>query len=251
MRKGVRSTLIALFLIVIMPAGFYYYFYKDGLPKPIRLPKYIALTDEEGKVITEEKRSRGRSYLDTVYHTIPDFSFISNKNEVITQDVMEDKITVVDYFFSTCPGICIPMSNHMKAVQYQFIRHDDLLLLSHTVDPEYDTPEILDEYAERHDARYEKWKFLTGGKPELYHQARKGYFISASEGDGGVEDFIHSNKFVLVDKKKVIRGYYDGTDSTEVARLAEDIYILKLEYEKRDSIDYEVMPDKTYGSEKS
>jgi len=243
MRRGVISTLIAIFLIVIIPFGFYYYFYSDGLPKPIRLKKFIALTDENGQAITKPNTVRGRTFQDTVYHTIPDFSFISNKNEVITQDVMDDKIVVIDYFFTTCPGICIPMSDNLQKVQYQFIRHDDVLLLSHTVDPEYDTPEILDAYAQKHDARYEKWKFLTGEKPDLYHLARKGYFISASEGDGGVEDFIHSNKFVLVDKEKVIRGYYDGTDSTAVAKLAEDIYILKLEYEKpRDKIHYEVKP---------
>jgi len=246
MRRGIISTIIAVFLIVVIPFGFYYYFYSDGPPKPIRLNKYIALLDDEGNAITKEKKVRGRTFQDTVYHTIPDFSFISNKNEIITQEVMEDKIVVIDYFFTTCPGICIPMSQHMKAVQYQFIRHDDVLLLSHTVDPETDTPEVLDAYADKYDARYEKWKFLTGEKSELYHQARKGYFISATEGDGGIEDFIHSNKFVLVDKEKVIRGYYDGTDSTAVAKMAEDIYILKLEYRKpKDKIEYEVKPKET------
>jgi protein SCO1/2 len=120
----------------------------------------------------------------------------------------------------------------MQRIQRQFKNDDDIRLLSHTVDPERDDAERLAEYADMYEADSSKWFFVTGDKKALYHQARKGYFLNATEGDGGPEDFIHSERIVLVDKDKVIRGYYDGTDPESVNKLMVDIKILQLSYSR-------------------
>jgi len=143
---------------------------------------------------------------------------------------MDSMIVVVDYFFTTCPGICIPMSKNLFKVQEYFDANEKVKILSHTVDPETDNPATLKAYAELYNANPKQWTFLTGSKKDLYHQARKGYFITASEGNGGEEDFIHSEKLVLIDMHKNIRGYFDGTDMKDVEKLIQAIELLQLEH---------------------
>jgi protein SCO1/2 len=110
---------------------------------------------------------------------------------------------------------------------------EGIAILSHTVDPERDSVSVLRSYANHFQAIDKKWEFVTGNKKEIYNIARKGYFVSASEGDGGEEDFIHSPLFVLIDKQKHLRGYYDGTDSLEVNKLLIDIDVLLVESPKK------------------
>ncbi len=113
-----------------------------------------------------------------------------------------------------------------KQLDRVYKEQKDVLILSHTVDPETDTPEILKEYASKFKADPKRWVFLTGGKPDLYNLARTGYLLDAQEGNGGTEDFIHTQNFALIDKKGRIRGYYDGTDSSSVNELITDIDFL-------------------------
>jgi len=170
---------------------------------------------------------------DTLYHTLPAFRFVSHTGDSVSDTDFVGKYIVADYFFTTCQTICPIMSRHMEKVQSEFLQDSLIVLLSHTVDPENDSVPILREYARLHNAVPGKWYFLTGKKTELYAQARYGYLISALEGDGGPEDFIHSDKLVLIDKDRRIRGYYDGTDTKDVKRLIDEIEVLKIEYNDR------------------
>ena len=166
---------------------------------------------------------------DTVYHKVPPFSFVNQNGEVITEEYYKNKIYVVDYFFTTCLGPCPQMSEGMQYLQKMLKQVDDVKLLSHTVDPSHDTVNVLKEYAELYDADPNYWNLVTGSKTELYKQAREGYFLVATVGDGSDTDFIHSQKFVLVDREGVIRGYYDGTDGQELKRLITEINIIRYE----------------------
>ncbi len=172
----------------------------------------------------------GKEVIDTVYHSIPDFSFTNLDGRTISQKDLEGKIYVADYFFATCPGICPVMTSNMLRVQQKFKDRPDLFFISHTVDPDRDSAEALLEYALKVHADTSNWFFVTGDKKALYEQARRGYLIPAQEGDGGPEDFIHSEKLVLVDKNRHIRGFYDGTSVSSVDSLIEDIKVLMARY---------------------
>lgn len=168
-------------------------------------------------------------------HKVRDFSLTNQDGKTITAKDMEGKIYVVDFIFTTCEGICPRMSDNMVAV-YQAYRNDpEIMILSHTVDPKKDTVEQIKRYSLKYDADPNKWMFLTGAKSELYSMALDGYLISVA--DSTVEEvnptFIHSPYFILVDKEKAVRGFYDGTDKGKVNKLIEDIKELKKEYQKK------------------
>jgi protein SCO1/2 len=163
-------------------------------------------------------------------HKVMDFSFINQNADTFTQAQVEDKIYVADFFFTTCPSICPIMGKNLKKLSDKFINDDEVHFLSYTVDPEEDTPDVLKAYAQAIGANEAIWTFLTGNKKDLYHVAREGYKVTAMEGDGGEEDFIHTQNFVLIDKARQIRGYYDGTDSLEMRKLEKDILLLKKQY---------------------
>jgi protein SCO1 len=170
---------------------------------------------------------------DTLYHTISDFSFISQDSSIVTQETVKGKIYITDFFFTTCKSICPKMTNHLMRVQNEFKDDPGIIILSHTVDPETDTPPVLAKYAEKHNAKKGKWFFVTGDKKQLYDIARNSYYITAMEGDGTGDDFIHSEKVVLIDKDRRIRGFYDGTDYYDITRLIEEIKVLEWEYKSR------------------
>jgi len=167
---------------------------------------------------------------DTLYHTIPDFAFTDHRGTRYTSDSIEGKILVVDYFFTRCGTICPKMSREMKRLDWMLDdpKFDDVIFLSHTVDPAYDNPEILADYRKEYEAS-ERWVFLTGDKQSLYEMGVKGYLISAQEDALAPGGFLHSEKFVLIDPKRRIRGYYDGTDGDDVRRLEEEIKLLMKE----------------------
>jgi len=208
--KKIQLPLLILIGVGII-AGLY--FYKKQNKQPIRkLPYY-------GPVELADKTQ----------HTIPNFTFVNQYNEQVTKKDVEGKIYVVDYFFVTCKSICPIMAKQMKRVYDEFKNDNEVLILSHTVNPEDDSVPALRKYAEEHGVFDRKWMFLTGDKKQLYELARKGYLLNAEEGDGGPDDFIHTQNFALIDKKGHIRGYYDGTDSADVSRLIIDIKVLKQE----------------------
>jgi protein SCO1/2 len=168
---------------------------------------------------------------DTTYHQIPEFEFVNQYGEITNSATVSDKIYVAEFFFTTCHSICPIMNDNMKKLYVKFSKRPDVLILSHTVDPETDSVATLKNYADEHSVTDHRWLFLTGTKPKLYGIARKGYLLDANEGNGDEDDFIHTQNFALIDKDRHIRGYYDGTDSVEVDRLIKDINLLTEEYD--------------------
>jgi protein SCO1 len=171
--------------------------------------------------------------MDTVFHTIPDWTLIDENGVAFSGSSLKGKIYVADFFFTRCGSICPKMSTQLTRVQDVFSKEDEVQLASFSVDPTHDTPEMLREYAKKYDAKAGKWHFFTGTKTQIYPLAVKGYYIpvaDASEYDKAVktpdETFIHSEKLILVDKEGHIRGFYDGTDKKDVDRLILEIRVL-------------------------
>ena len=167
---------------------------------------------------------------DTIYHYVPDFKFINQEGKTITQKNLDGSVYVADYFFTTCQSICPIMSNEMELLAKHFEGNSQVKFISHTVNPENDSVPVLADYAKAHHANPNQWYLVTGDKKQLYELARKGYFLNTEDGDGGPNDFIHTQNFSLVDKYKHIRGFYDGTNHKEMENLIEDIEILLKEY---------------------
>lgn len=166
---------------------------------------------------------------DTIYHTIADFSFVDQDSAVVTHKTFENKIYVADFFFTSCRTICPKMKTQMLRV-YDSIENDpDILLISHTIDPEYDTVGLLHDFADRLGVKSDKWHFVTGDKEQIYNLAQTSYFATAMEDKSEPDGFIHSGAFLLIDKHRRIRGKYDGTEEKEVNRLLKDIRKLKAE----------------------
>lgn len=161
------------------------------------------------------------------YHKISDFKLINQNGIEVTQKDYDNKIYVADFFFTTCQTICPIMTGHMKDIQEKTKNDPDILLLSHSVTPIIDSVSRLKKYALAKGVDDTKWNLVTGDKKQIYDLARKSYLAAKSDGDGGPYDMVHTENFVLVDKKKRIRGFYDGTDSEEIDRLLEDIAVLK------------------------
>ncbi|MFZ2283357.1 MAG: SCO family protein [Lutibacter sp.] len=162
-------------------------------------------------------------------HKVADFKLINQNGKIVTQDDYKDKIYVTDFFFTRCMTICPVMTNNMGKLQEVFKNDDEIKFLSLSVTPEMDSIPILKEYAVKKGVIDAKWNITTGDKKHIYELARKSYFAVLDEGDGGLQDFIHTENFILVDKKRQIRGFYDGTDSKDIERLILDIKILQNE----------------------
>lgn len=163
------------------------------------------------------------------YHTVKDFELLNQNGDTITQEDYKDKIYVADFFFTTCLTICPVMTDHMLKIQEKIKNDPEVLLLSHTVFPKTDSVPVLKEYAEEKGIIDAKWNLVTGDKKQIYDLARKSYLASKSNGDGGPYDMIHTENFVLVDKEKRIRGFYDGTDAEAIDDLMHDIKVLQKE----------------------
>ena len=164
------------------------------------------------------------------FHSIPDFSLTNQRGETITQEDLKDKVTVVDFFFTTCPGICPKMTTNMAVIQDNFSTDNDIVLLSHSVTPETDSIPILAAYAERKGVISPNWHLLTGDRSEIYSLGRQAYFVGEDLGEVKTdEDFLHTENFVLLDGDRHIRGIYNGLNKTAVQQLIADIRSLKEE----------------------
>ncbi len=211
-----KLLLVLVFVGTCMPLAYYYLKPPDEESLDIINP-----ADVEPEMVDPELRKKG------IDHRIEDFSFKNQNGQWIDSKQLEGKIWVVEYFFATCKGICPVMNKQMQGVQEAYKMDDNVVILSFTVDPKKDSVEALKRYADDHGAIADKWHFFTGDKKELYKLARNSFFVlkpaeAENLGDAG-SDFIHTNNFVLVDQKRRIRGYYDGTDPDEVNELIKDI----------------------------
>ena len=176
-------------------------------------------------VLGKPEQVNGKS----IDHTIAAFSFTDQDGNRYNKSFWKNKIVVADFFFTHCPTICPKMTNSLKQLRAAYKNDETVLINSFTVDPENDQPEVLKNYADKFNLDQQGWKLLTGDKKEIYKLARNSFFITATDGDGGPGDFIHSQYLVLVDTQGRIRGYYDGTNDTETSQLIQDIKKLKHE----------------------
>ena len=165
------------------------------------------------------------------YHKISDFKLTNQNGKEITQANYKDKIYVADFFFTTCQDICPVMTKNMYQIQEELKNDNQILLLSHTVIPEVDTVEQLKKYAIENNVDDSKWNLVTGDKKQIYELARKSY-LAVEDSNYNEYDMIHTENFMLIDKEKQIRGFYDGTNSEDINRLLKDIEILKQSYNK-------------------
>lgn len=165
-------------------------------------------------------------------HKIADFKLINQNGDTITQDDYKNKIYIADFFFTTCVSICPIMTDNMVLIQEQIKNNPDVKLLSHTVTPLIDSVAQLKKYALEKGVIDSKWNMVTGDKKQIYELARKSYLAVKTTGDGGPFDMIHTENFILVDKEKQIRGFYDGTNPDEIEKLLHDLEVLQKQYNK-------------------
>tara|TARA_R110002074_G_scaffold149035_5_gene301254 strand:+ start:15594 stop:16268 length:675 start_codon:yes stop_codon:yes gene_type:complete len=212
-------------LVLLLISGvIVYLFYNALVPKKL-LPVYSPAMVNSELVPQEIQHIRK-------YHTIADFSLTNQNGEIITQEDYKDKIYIADFFFTTCPTICPIMTKNMADIQQEIINDDDVLLLSHSVTPEIDSVAELKKYAIEKGVDDTKWNLLTGDKKQIYELARKSYLAVKTDGDGGPFDMIHTENFILVDKQKRIRGFYDGTNKEDMEQLLIDLKILRSSYQE-------------------
>ncbi len=191
-----------------------------------RLPIYNP-SNLDRRLVAEDLRQVGMN------HQVLPFNLVNQFGDSISEAVVEDKIYVADFFFTVCPDICKDMAVQKRRLQEVMKDEEDFVILSHSVTPVMDSVPVIKAYADLQGAIPGKWHILTGDKPQIYNLARRSYFAIFDQGGKGDEaDFIHTENFILVDKEKRIRGFYDGTSEEEVDRLIEDYQILKAEYQQ-------------------
>lgn len=219
--KSYKYFAVVLLIVSAIIISIFYNILKPQRVLPIYQPSMV--TSELVDSTIQFKRK---------YHTIADFSLTNQNGKTITQDTYKDKIYVADFFFTTCPTICIAMTDHMLQIQNEIINDEEVMLLSHSVTPEIDSVAQLKKYALEKGVIDRKWNLVTGDKKDIYELARKSYLAVLEDGDGGKFDMIHTENFMLIDKKRQIRGFYDGTNPEDIKLLLEDIKTLKAEYKK-------------------
>jgi len=216
-----KSKLTVIFLIVFSTISIPVFYHLLKVDKKLKVynPADVnpSLVDVSLKHITKD-------------HTISNFELTNQNGETITNKNYKDKIYVADFFFTRCTNICIAMVYNMSELQEYYKNDIDIMFLSHSVTPVIDSVSVLKTYAENKGVIDGKWNVTTGSKKHIYELARKSYFAVLEDGDGGENDFIHTEQFVLVDKERRLRGYYDGTEKKDMEKLKKDIALLKEEY---------------------
>ncbi len=173
----------------------------------------------------------GKKVIDTLYNTIPDFRFVSQNKDTISAKTLQNKIYIADFFFTSCPTICPVMKKNMLKVYEKIKGQQDIMILSHTIDPAHDSPAVLKQYATDLGVSGTQWLFVTGNREEIYKIGQKHYMVVAGADSTAKGGYIHSGAFILVDKAKHVRGVYDGTEKKTIDLLLLDIEKLRKEYE--------------------
>lgn len=219
--KQALIRFIFLFIVVGGGATIVYMslYYKNDLP--IYNPSDINI-----KLVDKSKRGIIRD------HTVGNFFLTNQLGKKITAKDFDNTIYVANFIFTTCEGICPAMTGNVASVYKEFINDDEIKFISHSVTPEIDSVPVLKAFAEKYGVeKHNKWHFTTGPRKHIYELARMHYFAAQDTGDGGPNDFLHTENLVLVDKEKRLRGFYDGTNYDQIDQLKEDITQLKEEYE--------------------
>lgn len=217
-----RNKILALLLAVMIPAVSYLLvkYYSD---RAVHMPPHYFYDD------VVDVKQRGKTVKDTLWHQVANMKFTNQLNEEVELDDLKGKILIIDFFFTRCPSICPRMTASMKKLQQSFKQNDTIVqFISITIDPEHDSVQNLKNFADKFKADHSSWWFLTGDKKSIYNFALKE--MKASVADANVDTaFIHTENFFLLDKNRVIRGWYDGLDSVEMSKLVRDVPLLMLE----------------------
>ena len=218
--KAYKKFAIVFGIISIIIISIFYSILNVEKPLPIYQPAMVSTELVDSTIQHQIK-----------YHKIADFSLINQNGDTITQETYKDKIYVADFFFTTCQTICPIMTDNMVDIQKEIKNDEEVMLLSHSVTPQIDSVAQLKRYAIKKGVIDSKWNLVTGDKGEIYRLARKSYL--AVKDDGMPDDYgmVHTENFMLIDKKRQIRGYYDGTKKDEIERLLKDLKTLKKEYQ--------------------
>lgn len=222
--KSIIGFSIAILTLLLML--YIYYEKKEQLAN--RLPKCFPTGE-----MFPYKDSYGRIVYDSVYHTIADFELFDQDGNIVTNQIVKNKIYVANFFFCRCPSICPKITNHILMLQDEFKNEPAIMYISHTVDPEHDSITALKEYEINNNINGKRWKLLTGSRKKLYELSKKSYYLGVQ--NDSPDNFEHSEKLVLIDNHRIIRGYYDGTNNKEINQLKKDIKNLLTET-KREQI---------------
>lgn len=183
-----------------------------------------------GERHAETKRdAAGIEKIDTVYQTIPNWSFLNQDSVLVTNKLTDGKVYVADFFFTSCSTICPTMHRNLIPVYNAYKTNPDVMFISHTIDFKYDKPSVLKKYAKKLGVDDKKWEFLYGSKDSVYTLAEKSYLVAVGEDTTAKDGYIHQGYLVLIDKHRRIRGAYDGTKEDQVAQLKTDISTLLTE----------------------
>ena len=237
-KKSTNRFIWGLAVAFLLPLSFYF------IAKTLSKDK-IFMPGHYGIDRVDSAAADGKVVRDTIYHTTSDLALTNQLGDKITlNETLQGKILVVDFFFANCMGTCPKLSGNMALLQKAF-RHNPKMengldnsvqFVSITIDPAHDSFPELRKYADRYGANHDHWWFLTGDKKDIYNFARNELKLSVGPGDGGAEDFIHTEKMVLIDAKRNIRGYYDGLDTAQIKKCADDIVLLTMEKEHKRKI---------------
>ncbi len=230
-KRSNGKFLLGFAVAVLLPLSFYLVVNQLSKGK-IKMPGHYKV-DRIDSVITDGKVTE-----DTVFHRVADIELTNQLGQKVSiNNSLKGKIVVIDFFFTTCPSICPQLTSNMKRLQTSFRKDpkkeaslDTIVqFISITVNPERDTFQAMRAYADRFGANHDHWWFLTGDKKAIYNYARSELGVTVGPGDGGADDFIHTEKMVLLDRDRYIRGYYAGLDVADVNKCADDIILLTLE----------------------
>ncbi|EHQ31080.1 SCO family protein [Mucilaginibacter paludis] len=177
-----------------------------------------------------QKTVNGKTVTDTVYQTIPAFKFLNQDSAMIDNHTFDGKIYVADFFFTSCPTICPVMHRNLLKVYEKYKGHQEVMLLSHSIDFKYDIPHVLKKYADKLGITGTQWEFVHGSKEAVYTLAQKNYLVSVAQDAGQPGGYVHQGYLVLIDKEKRVRGAYDGTDEKQVEQMMKDMDTLLSAY---------------------
>lgn len=217
--KGYKKFAIAFTILSIAIIVIIYNTINTYVPLDIYAPSRVDIELVDSTIQHKKK-----------YHKIANFSLINQNGKTITQNDYKDKIYVADFFFTTCQSFCPTLTSNMAEIQKEIINDDDVMLLSHSVIPEIDTVAQLKRYALEKGVIDKKWNLVTGDRKQIYQLARKSYLAVKDNPLSGPYNMIHTENFILIDKKRQIRGFYDGTKPKDIKKLLKDIKHLKKEY---------------------
>lgn len=225
-----KKALLAFCIVALLPlAG--YFLVKEISEESLTMPRRYFADTVINKIVD------GKIVTDTVWHSVRNISLTNQLGDQVSLDDIKGSILIADFFFTRCPSICPTLTKNMKELQdamkmkdfRRMIESNYVRFLSFSVDPERDSVAALKRYADKFGINHDTWWMLTGPKESIYDFAFEELKIGLHDGEGVDSSFIHTEKFVLLDKDRVVRGYYNGLDSESLSKLAEDITLLLLE----------------------